>query len=653
MRIKLLIVSIVLMWSCISQAGTLAELSGNLLSYHDFRAGTFFDLSRNGHNGHNGTPTAVRFNREGLCGGLSSSKVINGSNYIDVSAPTVSALTILTKIKIRSYGTNARIVDNGKFILYTNHGAQRLGLTSNGFSTTTTGSTALPLGGWITVGVRRDVNGQSDFILNGSLDGINKNSGTPQPGTTDLVIMNRSGSNNSLDGCVAWIVIFNKELTQTQFNQVTAEIESYQWPTARRQHARASLEIDPNQSGLVGGWNMRPLNNQVFDVSTGGNDGAITGAVYGSTILGDSMVFDGVASVISMGDVLDVGTGNYTVSTWILPNDITLASSIISKHYAFPYYNLGIAASALSGAFSGSVETQHNLAALGLSSGVWAHVAFTVDRDSSELWLYVNGVATGPTDITDLDGFDFSSGNTLMIGSKQFNPNYFDGKIIAPEIFNRALSAAEIVRKTQRGARALQYGTAWGTPDTITNITSGQIPGSDIVVSTGAHKIITELVGGRIGKVLETVTAGIVNIPTNYFKGPSTEGAHGSYAGRYYHADASITNIGIIAQQADVSAAGYGIQVASDEVTTFEEWGVGSVIGGGVTVADAWTDFLVTVSAGGAFELWLDGASVGTGTDTTVTTSAYFVLDFDAGDKLLLEYLGGGGGFHKHMGVIQ
>ena len=67
---------------------------------------------------------------------------------------------------------------------------------------------------------------------------------------------------------------------------------------------------------------------------------------------------------------------------------------------------------------------------------------------------------------------------------------------------------------------------------------------------------------------------------------------------------------------------------------------------------DQWVRVDLTRSSAGVFELFWNGVSQGTATDTTITEAQYFSLDFDAGDKLSLGDVQGNHALIKQLGVV-
>lgn len=82
-----------------------------------------------------------------------------------------------------------------------------------------------------------------------------------------------------------------------------------------------------------------------------------------------------------------------------------------------------------------------------LAAGAWKHIALTLKSDT--LQMYIDGVAAGATgDITQRPyDLELTSSNTHYLGRSHFSADpYYDGKIDEFRIFNRALTAEEVMQ---------------------------------------------------------------------------------------------------------------------------------------------------------------------------------------------------------------
>jgi len=96
---------------------------------------------------------------------------------------------------------------------------------------------------------------------------------------------------------------------------------------------KTSLTLD---DGLVGHWTFdgADMINNVADASGQGNHGSLKGQTATSSVrgkIGQGLEFDGLDDYVNMGDVLDVGTGDFTASAWIRTSSTTPNQYIVEK----------------------------------------------------------------------------------------------------------------------------------------------------------------------------------------------------------------------------------------------------------------------------------------------------------------------------------
>jgi hypothetical protein len=168
-----------------------------------------------------------------------------------------------------------------------------------------------------------------------------------------------------------------------------------------------------------------------------GNTGTLTnGPTYNNTS-GGSIVFDGTNDNVSIGtNGFSFGSSPGTLSAWAKTRDRTSTGTIVS--YGNAATNgarfLGIGQSNFY--FSGYGSS---ISASGLSYDTWFNMVGVYDGTNAS--MYVNGaLVAGPT--------DRSSWNTVAsnagIGKNVNNSEYWQGDVAQVQIYNRALSAAEI-----------------------------------------------------------------------------------------------------------------------------------------------------------------------------------------------------------------
>jgi len=190
------------------------------------------------------------------------------------------------------------------------------------------------------------------------------------------------------------------------------------------------------------------------DLSSGGNNGTLTnGPTYNPDNAG-SIVFDGADDYVTLGDILDAGSGDYTFQTW---SRSTFTNSVnkmimdkrdgINRILLYSSSTTGYVIAAIgdgSQIFNAIDDVNHR-------DGVWRNHVFTVSRSSNLLKLYRNGTNISSTDITGL-GTQNNSVDLVLGAGYQFNNTflessyYWQGNIATTQIYNRALTPSEILQ---------------------------------------------------------------------------------------------------------------------------------------------------------------------------------------------------------------
>jgi hypothetical protein len=212
--------------------------------------------------------------------------------------------------------------------------------------------------------------------------------------------------------------------------------------------------------GLLGGevLSLHPSRyisgNDIADESGNGNNGTLTNGAYVGE--DDEIVFDGVDDYVAVAHdaSLNWGSGDGTVSVWVKfttdKNAYTCflvkgAGGASQKRYQLVTESDGTTPRFDIDDDGGVLKTIGHDASI--NDGEWHHLAGV--RDGNNLRLYVDGVETtsSPTDITgygsidDIEGFTLGASNT---SGSQGDEQYYDGSIRHPQVFNRALTAAEV-----------------------------------------------------------------------------------------------------------------------------------------------------------------------------------------------------------------
>ena len=176
------------------------------------------------------------------------------------------------------------------------------------------------------------------------------------------------------------------------------------------------------------------------DLSGRGNNGTLTNGPTYSSSNGGSIVFDGVDDYVSRSPSVITGNQSFSWGAWINPSTIgtpvffglnSVGQGMVS--YWDPSNN-----KVRVGTFGSDKLTSGTT----ILPSTWGYTFWT--WDGTTLISYTNGVADGTT-----AGFTFNiSSNYITIGNA-VNTQYFGGKISNTQVYNRALTAAEIQQNFQ------------------------------------------------------------------------------------------------------------------------------------------------------------------------------------------------------------
>jgi len=216
--------------------------------------------------------------------------------------------------------------------------------------------------------------------------------------------------------------------------------------------------------GLVGYWDFEEgSGTTVYDRSSSGNNGTITGATYTNGRVGGGMNFNGTSDYIDLGtSALNFARNDsLTISMWIKPEKVGMSKGtrLIGKRDESTYIGWQINYSgnnsvnervtfSLGDYYNGGVLTINSQGEL-ITYNDWNHIMVTYNGSSlaSGVTWYINGSeatgGTGPSSVSSISG---TTTNSIMarIGSKVGGDlKYFNGRIDEIRAYNRELSAAE------------------------------------------------------------------------------------------------------------------------------------------------------------------------------------------------------------------
>ncbi|ROS72128.1 LamG-like jellyroll fold domain-containing protein [Cellulomonas sp. PhB143] len=216
------------------------------------------------------------------------------------------------------------------------------------------------------------------------------------------------------------------------------------------------------------------------------------GAGWGEGVHGTGLTFDGDGgSADSAGPVVDT-TGDYTVSAWVtlgsLPSNYATAVSQDGSQTENPFYlqyGQGAFAFSTPGGKRATLRTTPKL-------DTWYHLVGVHDAAAGKVRLFVDGVQAGEAAAAQ----PVASFGAFSVGRGAFNHqrgDFWDGSIDEVQVFDRALSAAEIAQLhdgDQPGAldvTATAVGRCVGTsPYVAVRAVNGEDVPLDVTIATVA-----------------------------------------------------------------------------------------------------------------------------------------------------------------------
>jgi hypothetical protein len=202
--------------------------------------------------------------------------------------------------------------------------------------------------------------------------------------------------------------------------------------------------------GLADHWKFDEGTGTTTADSSGPANGVLANFAFASTsgwmsgLDGNALSFDGAGSFVSLPSNDLNFTNNFTVSTWLYPRDASGEGAFISVRCGYQQsgFRFFIANDSLT--VQGQTTTGWKWAPFGsIQNGNWYHVAVVYDK--STVRAFINGVYQGSA---------YWGGDLVMDpnGASQIGTQggyYFDGLIDEMMIFNRTLSAQEVLRLYQ------------------------------------------------------------------------------------------------------------------------------------------------------------------------------------------------------------
>jgi len=181
------------------------------------------------------------------------------------------------------------------------------------------------------------------------------------------------------------------------------------------------------------------------DLSGNSNSGILTNGPTFNPINGGNIVFNGSTQAISSSSSTSLNTGNtISVFSWFYVNSTSSYQPIMSKKDVSSNFGWELAnnGSILRCTLRPSITNSNNIAAGSLSIGNWYYGGFTCDNTT--IALYLKGNVVGTTSIS--PSITLNNTHALWLAFREEDNNYYSGSIAIAQVYNRALSATEVLQ---------------------------------------------------------------------------------------------------------------------------------------------------------------------------------------------------------------
>lgn len=248
-------------------------------------------------------------------------------------------------------------------------------------------------------------------------------------------------------------------------------------------------------SGIGTAWN---------DLNNNGTVATLSGSPVFNESEGGGLFFNGTNQIATIGTNSTYffgGTTPYTLSAWVRPSVVNITQNILGR------YNGGVAgnymlkiSSSGNAVFMREVSPYDVSSTSTLVSGRSYHICGVYDGSNQR--IYVNGRLQPNSTPTGATGYD-QSNVSLLVGARQQNGSsteLFSGSIYQVAIYNRALSASEVIRNYEalRGR--------FGAEDVSTSFTNTAL--------WNANSLTSDSLGNTITNTNVTVSTSIYTLGT-------------------------------------------------------------------------------------------------------------------------------------------
>ena len=178
----------------------------------------------------------------------------------------------------------------------------------------------------------------------------------------------------------------------------------------------------------------------LFDLTSSKDDGSLINGPTFNSENGGSIVFDGVNDYVGINSNANIlSNTTYTKIAWFYVTSFATDNNIISAGSSGQHAFWLFTSNKLNAGHNGNWNTVVSTTTLSLNR--WYYGAVTFNTTTGWV-LYLNGIQ----EATSASTTTFIGSGTLSIGSYQNVGNYFTGRIANSLVYNRVLSAVEILQ---------------------------------------------------------------------------------------------------------------------------------------------------------------------------------------------------------------
>ena len=256
--------------------------------------------------------------------------------------------------------------------------------------------------------------------------------------TNSMYIMSRGGTNLFLPGNLNCFRMYNRALSQSEIQQ--------NYYKGKLVTSGLTLALDAGNLISYSGDSIT-----VRDLTPNANNGTLTNGPIFSLNRGGTFTFDGADDRISLPNVAALRPSAFTVTVWVNCNvGDGNQKTIFSSYYQVPVAGFAFQLYAGSGSnnrvrfFVGNNNTyQDYTGSLNVPINRWNHITVSYDGTST-MRIYVNGVADATASWN--GGCVYNASNNLVQVGSVINSGYFPGSISNLQLYNRELSATDVVQ---------------------------------------------------------------------------------------------------------------------------------------------------------------------------------------------------------------